>query len=205
MEPRFPNAILRARSPMIAMHPKHGSDIVLRTQELAPNTSDGIQGRRLVYLLSIFPAVSHTFFLNEVRELRRLGFNVEVASINQPDLTRSSMAEAQAAEMAKTFYIKSSGPMRAIWIAAKTLLRRPWVFARGLLAALRLGRWDLVATLYAFFYFAEALILGDWMLFARPTSYPRPLLRTCGNGGDAGVQGVANPFLAHGARAGRIL
>ena len=54
-------------------------------------------------------------------------------------------------------------PRWAAWIAAKTLLRRPRVFARGLAAALRLGRWDLSATLYAIFYFAEALILGDWM------------------------------------------
>ena len=49
------------------------------------------------------------------------------------------------------------------WIATKTLLRRPGVFARGLSAALRLGRWDLHATVYGLFYFAEALILGDWM------------------------------------------
>ena len=33
--------------------------------------------------------------------------------------------------------------------ATKTFLCRPGVFARGLSAALRLGRWDLHATLYA--------------------------------------------------------
>jgi len=121
------------------------------------------QSHKLVYLLSIFPAVSHTFFLNEVRELRRQGFNVEVASINRPNISRSSMSETETEETAKTFYIKCSGAGRAIWIATKTFLCRPGVFARGLSAALRLGRWDLHATLYALFYFAEALILGDWM------------------------------------------
>jgi len=37
------------------------------------------------------------------------------------------------------------------------------VFFRGLKAALRLGRLDPNAILYTLFYFAEALILGDWM------------------------------------------
>ena len=48
---------------------------------------------RLVYLLSRYPAVSHTFFLNEVLELRKLGFAIEVASINEPDRSRSSMPQ----------------------------------------------------------------------------------------------------------------
>jgi len=118
---------------------------------------------RLVYLLSRYPAVSHTFFLNEVLELRRLGFTIEVASINEPDRSRSSMPAVEAGEAEKTFYIKSQGAAWAGWIAAKTFLSRPQVFVRGLAAALRLGRWDPAATLYALFYFAEALILGDWM------------------------------------------
>jgi colanic acid/amylovoran biosynthesis glycosyltransferase len=118
---------------------------------------------RMAYLLSVFPAVSHTFFLNEVRELRRQGFDLEVASINRPNILNTSMSDIEAEEAARTFYVKSSGASRAIWIAAKTLLCRPGVFARGLFAALRLGRYDLRAGLYALLYFAEALILGDWM------------------------------------------
>jgi len=118
---------------------------------------------RLAYLLSQYPAVSHTFFLSEIRELRKLGLTIEVASINRPDRSLSAMPEVESKEAEKTFYIKSAGAAWAAWIAAKTLLRRPRVFTRGLSAALRLGRWDLNATLYAIFYFAEALILGDWM------------------------------------------
>jgi colanic acid/amylovoran biosynthesis glycosyltransferase len=155
----------RAGSPVIALCPEPRTDFVPGTQGRAVTSPSPhpFPECQLVYLLSIFPAVSHTFFLNEVRELRRQGFNVEVASINQPNIPRSSMPETEAEEMAKTFYIKSSGAGRAIWIATKTLLRRPGAFARGLSAALELGRWDLHATLYALFYFAEALILGDWM------------------------------------------
>lgn len=134
--------------------------------ESAPGTAqtpDSAQSCRLVYLLSRYPAVSHTFFLNEVQQLRKLGFTVEVASINTPDRPRASMPSMEAEETEKTFYVKSVGAARAAGTAAKTLLRRPQVFVRGLAAALRLGRWDLSATLFALFYFAEALILGDWM------------------------------------------
>ncbi len=119
--------------------------------------------RKLVYLLSRYPAVSHTFLLNEVLELRKLGMTIEVASINRPDRLVSAMAEDESREVEETFYIKSAGAARAAGIAGKTLLRRPRVFARGLVAALWLGRWDLRATLFALLYFGEALILGDWM------------------------------------------
>jgi glycosyltransferase involved in cell wall biosynthesis len=113
--------------------------------------------------LSRYPGVSHTFFLNEILELRKQGFTVEVASINQSDRSPSSMPKAEIEEADRTFYIKSAGAFRAAAIATRTLLLRPRVFVRGLKAALRLGKWDPGATLYALFYFAEALILGDWM------------------------------------------
>jgi colanic acid/amylovoran biosynthesis glycosyltransferase len=163
MESSLPKLMPRAGSPVMPLCPEPRTDFVGGPQDCAVSSPHPSPECQLVYLLSIFPAVSHTFFLNEVRELRRQGFNVEVASINQPNISGSSMSETEVEEMAKTFYIKSSGSARAIWTATKTLLCRPGVFARGLSAALRFGRCDLHATLYALFYFAEALILGDWM------------------------------------------
>jgi colanic acid/amylovoran biosynthesis glycosyltransferase len=163
MESSIQKLAPRAGSPVMALCSEPLTDFVPGTQNVAITAARPLPEYRLVYLLSIFPAISHTFFLNEVRELRRQGFHVEVASINQPNISRLSMSETEAEETAKTFYIKSSGTARAIWIATKTFLCRPAVFARGLSAALRLGRYDLHATLYALFYFAEALILGEWM------------------------------------------
>ena len=129
----------------------------------ATKAPDAAPALRLVYLLSQYPAVSHTFFLNEIRELRKLNVSIETASINRPDGPHSSMPATELEEAERTFYIKSKGAAWAVFVAVKTLLLRPRVFTRGLAAALRLGRWDLNATLFAFFYFAEALILGDWM------------------------------------------
>ena len=135
------NSMRHAGSLETARYPSPEADFVAHV----PPLPDPVPKRPLVYLLSIYPAVSHTFFLNEVRELRRQGFTVEVASINQPDIQPSSMHEAEAEEMAGTFYVKSSGAAWALWIATKTLLRRPVVFIRGLRAALRLGRGNLFA------------------------------------------------------------
>jgi glycosyltransferase involved in cell wall biosynthesis len=155
--------MLHTKSPALTLCPEPRPDFVPGAQEFAVPSPLSSPACQLVYLLSIFPGVSHTFFLNEVRQLRRQGFNVEVASINRPDIPGSSMPATEADEMKKTFYIKASGARRAIWIAAKTLVRRPGVFSRGLSAALKLGRWNLRATVYALCYFVEALILGDWM------------------------------------------
>jgi glycosyltransferase involved in cell wall biosynthesis len=118
---------------------------------------------RIVYLLSCYPAVSHTFFLSEIQQLKKLGFTVETASINPADRPRSSLPPAEVEEAEHTFYIKSTGVKRAVAIAAKTLLFRPAVLIRGVVAALRLGQLDPSATLYALFYLAEAFVLGDWM------------------------------------------
>ena len=138
-------------------------DSVLETQFCATKAPDAKPAMRLVYLLSQYPAVSHTFFLNEILALRQLNVTIETVSINRPDRPHSSMPATELEEAERTFYIKSKGAAWAVFVAAKTLLGRPQVFARGLAAALRLGRWDLNATLYAIFYLAEALILGDWM------------------------------------------
>jgi colanic acid/amylovoran biosynthesis glycosyltransferase len=157
------NAKQQLGSPAAVVDSELHSDSAAQKGVSGGNAAEAPAGHRLVYLLSQYPAVSHTFFLSEIRELRRLGLTIDVASINRPDRSLSAMPEVELQETKKTFYIKSTGAAWAAWIAAKTLLRRPRVFARGLGAALRLGRLDLSATLFALFYFAEALILGDWM------------------------------------------
>jgi glycosyltransferase involved in cell wall biosynthesis len=154
----------QAEYPATALDAEPRIDSARASEASLANTPEVAQACRLVYLLSRYPGVSHTFFLNEVRELRKLGFTVDVVSINHPDRSQSSIPAYEAAEKEKTLYIKSTRVAEAIWIAVKTLLLRPHVFGRGLAAALRLGRSDLGAILYALFYFAEALILGDWMV-----------------------------------------
>src|SRR5271157_1675383 len=177
MDVSFQNVKPQAGSPAMALDREPYAVSVPGPRISTAKAEDAAQPCRLVYLLSRYPAISHTFFFNEIRELRKLGFTVDVASINQPDRSRSTMPAAELEDAEKTFYIKSKGASWAVWIAAKTLMRRPRVFARGFAAAIRLGRWNLSATLYAVFYFAEALILGEWM---RSCGYRHLHIHFCG-------------------------
>lgn len=115
------------------------------------------------YLLSRYPAISHTFFLKEVLGLRERGMTVEVASINPPDRPLGDLPPVEAEEAGRTFYVKPAGiaavALRVLVIAAT----HPEVALRGIRAALSLGEWDLMRRAFSLFYLAEALLVGDWM------------------------------------------
>jgi colanic acid/amylovoran biosynthesis glycosyltransferase len=121
---------------------------------------------RIAYLMSQYPAVSHTFFLREVLGLRRLGIQIETASINTPPpflLEEKNSSEAEHLEAASTFYLKQTGHLQALATAFSVLVLRPAVFFRGLAAAIRLRPQRRFGLAYALAYFIEALLLGQWM------------------------------------------
>jgi colanic acid/amylovoran biosynthesis glycosyltransferase len=118
---------------------------------------------RLAYLLSAYPAISHTFFLNEIAELRKQGFLIEVASINKPLWSTSSISEEVSRALETTFYIKDGRPLQICLILLTVLLTRPLVVWRGLWSLRQLNGQNTRAKLYALGYLAEALILGNWL------------------------------------------
>jgi colanic acid/amylovoran biosynthesis glycosyltransferase len=118
--------------------------------------------KRLAYLLSIYPAVSHTFFLNEVTALRRLGFTIDTASINRPEQAAGASA-LELRERESTFYVKAITPSRGLLTLLRILLIQPNVVLRGLRAALSLDSFNAKAGIYSLFYLAESLLLGDWL------------------------------------------
>ncbi len=118
---------------------------------------------RMAYLMSRYPAISHTFFLQEILGLRKLGFIIETASINPPDRARKTMLGSELEAADSTFYIKAHSGVQSVWIVLRTLLLRPGAFFRGLLFTLQLDPAHLSRSLFALFYFVEALILGSWM------------------------------------------
>ncbi len=113
---------------------------------------------RLAYLLSRYPAVSHTFLLNEVRTLRNLNFEIATASINSCDRLLSVLGGVERLEEEATFYVKKAGVWRALWAFANTLVRRPLGLLRGLFFVIRLGGSGI-----RYFYLIEALMVGQWM------------------------------------------
>jgi hypothetical protein len=57
---------------------------------------------KIAYLISRYPAVSHTFILREVKRLRQLGFEIGVASINRPDRAEQEMTQQEKNELRRT-------------------------------------------------------------------------------------------------------
>ncbi len=118
---------------------------------------------KIGYLLSQYPAVSHTFFLQEVVGLRTRGMHIETASINRPDRPSSRLPQNEAVEARRTHYIKDDHHWRTLRRLTGVVLRRPAVAWRGLNAVRRIQGLTLRERGFWLFYLAEALLVGRWM------------------------------------------
>lgn len=118
---------------------------------------------RIVYLLSRYPAVSHTFFLKEILGLRKLGLEILTASINLPDRSMHDLPANEAEEARSTYYLKGSSFWKALLLLAHIVLRHPLIVLRGIKSTWNLPTWDLHQRAYTFFYLVEALLLGRWL------------------------------------------
>lgn len=118
---------------------------------------------RLAYLLSQHPAVNHTFMVREVRQLRDLGLDVRVASIREPDRPEERLTREEIEEKRSTFYVKAQSLSSVLGAHLRTLFQRPGPYLRGLAHAIRLSKGRLRRTISWLLYFAEAVVVGDWM------------------------------------------
>lgn len=116
---------------------------------------------RLAYLVSTYPAISHTFILREVLRLRELGHDIVTASINRPDRARSAMQAQEGAEADDTFCLKAQGVKGALRALGFQALRSPHKLAAVLRIGLGLGsaRRPWVGLAYA----VEAAMVARWM------------------------------------------
>ena len=103
---------------------------------------------RVLYLIGQFPAINHSYLLAEIRHLRRLGFEVSVASISPPDRPLAKLEPAEREEAELTYYVKSTPFASIIFSNMVELLRHPLRYLRGLFFAFKLARGGLGATLY---------------------------------------------------------
>ena len=112
---------------------------------------------KLAYLISRYPAISHTFILREIRLLRTAGFEIKVASMNGPDRDDADLTAEELGEKKGTLYIKRKASAALIPAHMKTFCRFPLRYIEGFFKAIfRSG-------LYGALYFAEAVMVGDWM------------------------------------------
>ncbi|SEG52540.1 Glycosyltransferase involved in cell wall bisynthesis [Bryocella elongata] len=118
---------------------------------------------RYAYLLSRYPAVSHTFLLKEVLGLRARGLHIETASINLPDRPSSRLSDEELREANATRYLKDGNTLGALVLLARAIAAHPITLLRGLRAVFAIRRLRLTERGYWLFYLAEALLLGQWM------------------------------------------
>jgi colanic acid/amylovoran biosynthesis glycosyltransferase len=112
--------------------------------------TDGLQ---VGYLVSQYPALSHSFIEREVLALRSLGARVETFSVQQPPEQLSSAV--MRAEAADTLSVQ--GDVRQVVNDnARALGRAPLRYLRSLGKALRFGDNRLKARIWQVFYFVEA-------------------------------------------------
>ena len=120
-------------------------------------------GRSLAYLTSQYPMLSMTFVLREVRQLRRMGFRIDTASINATDRPLANLTAEEAEEAGLTYYLKTHGVKGAISAHLKTFFTRFSGYWRGLRLVLSLGKLDIKRLTLNLMYFTEALMVGVWM------------------------------------------
>src|SRR5579884_277060 len=111
---------------------------------------------RVGYLLSHYPAVSHTFVLREIDALRKLVVEIETFSIHRAPADEL-LAEADREEAARTYAVL---PVRALDFVGSHLIafaRSPSSYLATLLHAVSRSNPGLRGRLWGLFYFAEAM------------------------------------------------
>ena len=115
----------------------------------------------MAYLVSRYPAISHTFILREIQRLRALGHTLFTASINPPDRATDAMEGYERQEAEDTFFVKAQGWLGALGAMVYWLGKAPLKLMSTLRLGLRLGKgghW-----LYGLAYTVEAALVARWM------------------------------------------
>jgi glycosyltransferase involved in cell wall biosynthesis len=116
----------------------------------------------VAYLSSRYPGVTHTFIVGEVRALRAAGVRVETATVRRVP-REELLAADDREEDARTRALVPAGAAAIARAHGRALARSPGAYAATLLRALRAAPAGGKARLWQLFYFAEAILLWEWM------------------------------------------
>lgn len=122
---------------------------------------------RIAYVVSEYPAPSHTFIRREIAALRRLGFDIATFSIRPSHGAQTTAAGLE--EQRRTVAVQALPKARAIAGALSEAGRSPWRALETLRLALSHRPPGLRAWLWSLFHFAEALILAGLLRRAGAT------------------------------------
>jgi colanic acid/amylovoran biosynthesis glycosyltransferase len=114
---------------------------------------------KIAYLVSQYPAPSHTFIRREVQALRRRGLDIETFSVREPDAAHR-LAPADREERARTFYILPGRRWGILRAHGWALAQHPARYLATLGQALRHRVPGVRQLLWSLFYFVEAIVLA---------------------------------------------
>lgn len=167
------------------------------------NVSGGGAPVRVAYLVSEYPAYSHTFIESEIRALRDVGAHVDVFSVRPGNM-------ATHPEYGDVFQVLRA-TRRSLWIRLLVdLLRRPRATLGGLAAAFAFGRGRTARDrVWQIFYWGEALVLLHELRarclthvhvhFPNSAADIARLAAHMGSRGERGVAGVTWSLTVHGS------
>ena len=115
---------------------------------------------RVAYLVSRFPAPSHTFIRREVQALRQQGADIVMFSISPPDGVEV-MSDVDRRDKDETFYVLPPRAVPTLRANAKMLLKNPGRYLGALKASFGHRNPGLRNLVYAGFYFLEGMILAE--------------------------------------------
>jgi colanic acid/amylovoran biosynthesis glycosyltransferase len=122
-----------------------------------------VQTRSIAYLNAQYPMLSMIFVIREVLQLKRLGFRIDVASINGSDRPPDGLTADERNESSLTYYVKAHGVVGALTAHAKTLQQNPAGWWQGVKTMRQLGGSDMKRLAMHAAYFTEAVMVGQWM------------------------------------------
>jgi colanic acid/amylovoran biosynthesis glycosyltransferase len=111
----------------------------------------------IAYLVSQYPAPSHTFIRREVEELRNRGLEIQTFSIRSP-LAAEIISANDRREHENTWYLLPASPLLLIWVHFLSLIRHPIRYFKTLRLAFHHRAPGI--SLYPLFYFIEAIYLA---------------------------------------------
>jgi glycosyltransferase involved in cell wall biosynthesis len=115
---------------------------------------------RIAYLVSQYPAASHTFIRREIFGLRARGFAVETFSIRPPTGV-AKLSPVDQREVESTWYVLPPAAARLAGSHARALLKRPAAYARTLRRAFEHRVPGVRALVWAAFHFVESIDLAE--------------------------------------------
>jgi hypothetical protein len=123
----------------------------------------GLFMKKILYLCSEYPGLSHTFIDKEIDALKKNKFKVLTASINFPK-NYEKFNEDYINRTKKTYYIKNENKIKILSLILKYKIKSPLTFIKTLKFAYNISFKNGVKNFKKFIgYFVEAILLHNYM------------------------------------------